>query len=90
MIKAQKIFSYLNHTIGVTKDGEQYVVLNVIDKETTSKFSFISKQSEVIDKVAKLQCEQYKDIRVFLNFYRDFNQKTRYSNWRVELLGCEV
>lgn len=30
MIKAQKIFSYLNHTISVTKDGEQYVVLCVI------------------------------------------------------------
>ena len=90
MIKAQKIFTFLNSTTGVTKDGEQYAVLNVIDKETTGKYSFISKDPQVIDKVIKLQCEQYKDIRVFLGFNKEFNQKTRYSNWRVELLGCDV
>lgn len=89
MIRTQKIFSYLNYGAGVTKDGEQYAYINVLDKDTSAKLNFVTKDPAVIDTVRKIQLDMYHDIRLILDFNKVFNKKTRYSNWQVELVGCE-
>lgn len=47
-----QVFSYIDKKVGVTKDGEQFIVLNVLSKDNR-KFNFISKEPNVIDKISQ-------------------------------------
>lgn len=89
MFKSKRVFSYLDNQISVTKDGEKYVSVSVIDKETTGKFSFISKNEEVINVFSHLDLQRFSDITLIVDFERVFNPNTRYSSWQPQLIGVE-
>lgn len=89
MFYSKKSFNYVNHQFGTTKDGEKYVSVSVIDAEDDSKYSFISKEENVINAFKQLQIAKFTEIRLVLGFEREFNPSTRFSNWRVYLIGVD-
>ena len=86
MITGTQIFSYIDKKIGVTKEGEQYILINVLSKDNR-KFNFISKNAEVIDKLSQTNFTKFQDIKLHFDFNREFNQEKRTSYWTCELLG---
>lgn len=89
MFKSKRVFSYLDNTIGVTKDGEKYVSVSVIDKDNDLKLSFISKDEELINVFSHLEKQKFSDITLIVEFSRVFNPNTRFSNWQPTLIGVE-
>ncbi|MFR8104702.1 MAG: hypothetical protein ACLU8F_06515 [Clostridia bacterium] len=87
MINGSAVFTYLGKKSGVTKDGEQYLALNVLTKDTKQKFSFVIKDSSIIDKVSSRKFIDFQDIKLFFNIDRVFNNETRYSHWEIQLVG---
>lgn len=90
MIRGSCVFSYVGSKTGVTKDGEKYIALNVLTKDSNKrKFSFVITNSEIIDKVASRKYVDFQDIKVFFDVIRVFNSQTRYSHWEVNVVGVE-
>ena len=87
MINGSGVFSYVLSSTGVNKDGEKYLVLDVLTKGTKKKVSFITKDEEVMNKLLSTKYVDFQDIKLHFSVIREFNPKTRYSNWNVELVG---
>jgi len=88
MITCKEEFNFIDKRVGVTKDGEQYISINVISKDN-KKFNFISKDNKLIDKVAPLNLQRFALIKLVLNFERVFNKEKRTSYWTCNLVGVE-
>lgn len=88
MIKGVQEFNFIDKRIGVTKDGEQYISINVLSKDNR-KFNFISKNTKLIDKIAPLNLQRFAPIKLVLDFERIYNQERRTSYWSCELVGVE-
>lgn len=86
MINGIQVFSYIDKKIGVTKDGEQYIALNVLSKDNR-KFNFISKSPEVIDKLSQASFTKFQDIKLHFDFNREFNKEKKISFWTCEVIG---
>lgn len=90
MFISEKKFCFLNKTKGVTKDGEEYIVFGVIDlNDDDRKYSFVSKDKNVIDKLKNQDIPKLSEITVLVGFENVFNSKTRYSNWQPVLVGVK-
>lgn len=88
MIKGTQEFNFIDKRVGVTKEGEQYISINVISKDN-KKFNFISKDTKLIDKISPLNLQRFAPIKLILDFERVFNKEKRTSYWTCELVGVE-
>ncbi len=88
MVKGTQEFNFIDKRIGVTKEGEQYISINVISKDNR-KFNFISKDVKLIDKISPLNLQRFAPIKLVLDFDRVFNTEKRTSYWTCELVGVE-
>lgn len=88
MITCKEEFNFIDKRVGVTKDGEQYISVNVLSKDN-KKFNFISKDSKLIDKLSPLNLQRFSPIKLILNFERVYNKERKTSFWSCTLLGVE-
>lgn len=88
MIIGQETFNFIDKRVGVTKEGENYISLNVISKDN-KKFNFISKNPDIIDKISPLNLQRFAVIKLKLGFSRVYNQEKKSSYWACEFLGVE-
>lgn len=88
MIKGQATFNYIDKLVGVTKDGEKYISLNVISKDN-EKVNFISRDDELINKIGSLNISRFAPIKLTFETNRVWNSEKRFSYWDVVLLGVE-
>lgn len=88
MIKGQELFNFIDKRVGVTKDGEQYLSINVIAKDNR-KFNFITKNPDVIDKLAGINIQRFSQIKLLFDFDRVYNRERKTSYWTCELLGVD-
>lgn len=87
MFEGNGIFTYIDLKTGVNDDGEKYIVLNVLDKKSKRKIGFVIKNPIVMDKVLEKKLIDFQDLKLFFVVDKIYNQKTRFSNWQVELIG---
>ena len=85
MINGNGIFSYVATSTGVNSDGEKYLILEVLTKSTKKKVNFITKDEELINKILLNKYVDFQDIKLQFLVTKEFNIKTRYSNWAVQL-----
>lgn len=88
MITCKEEFNFIDKRVGVTKEGEQYISINVISKDN-KKFNFISKDTKLIDRISPLNLQRFAPIKLQLNFERTFNREKRTSYWTCSLVGVE-
>ena len=88
MISCKEEFNFIDKKIAVTKDGEQYISINVLSKNN-KKFNFISKDTKLIDKLSPLNLQKFATVKLILDFERIYNKERRTSYWTCELLGVE-
>lgn len=88
MITCKEEFNFIDKRVGVTKDGEQYITINVLSKDNR-KFNFISKDSKLIEKIAPLNLQRFAPIRLIVDFERVYNKEKRTSYWACNLVGVE-
>lgn len=81
--------NFIDKVVGVTKDGERFVSVNVIPLNDTKKFNFISKDDEVINYFKTCEFKRFEEITVLIGFNREFNQEKRTSYWSANLVGVE-
>lgn len=86
MIHGTQIFSYIDKKLGVTKNGEQYIAINVLSKDNR-KFTFISKIPEVIDKLGQVSLTKFQDVKLQFKFDREYNIEKKTSYWSCEIVG---
>lgn len=86
MINGVQVFSYIDKKVGVTKDGEQFIAVNVLSKDN-KKFNFISKSPEVIDKLSQSNFTKFQDIKLHFDFTREYNREKKVSYWICEIVG---
>lgn len=89
MFKGSNVFTYLSKKSGVTKEGESYLAINVLTKNSKRPVSFFITDINLIDEINSRQFTDYQDIKLIVEINRVFNVKTRYTNWQVELIGVE-
>lgn len=89
MFISEKTFNFIEKTKGITKDGDKYISVSVIDSDDNSKYSFYSKDDDVISSLSKLQISRFADITLIISFEKVFNPKTRFSNWQPLLVGVK-
>lgn len=86
MFKSSQVFTFIDTASGVTQDGEKYFAINVMSKGThKKKLSFITKDTELINKIAQMKFIDFQDIVLTVVFSRLINQN-RYSYWNCELI----
>lgn len=88
MIKGQATFNYIDKVVGVTKNGEKYISLNVLSKDN-EKINFISKDETLINKIGALNITKFSPIKLNFETNRVFNCEKRVSYWTVELIGVD-
>lgn len=88
IIKGVQEFNFIDKHIGVTKDGEQYISINVISKDN-KKFNFISKNTDLIDKISPLNLQRFAIVKLILGFEKIYNKEKRTSYWTCDLIGVE-
>ncbi len=88
MITGKQKFNFIDKRVGVTKDGEQYISINVLSVDNR-KFNFISKDSDLINKVAPLNLQKFAPVTLVVKFERVYNNERRTSYWTCELVGVE-
>lgn len=88
MIICHEEFNFIDKRVGVTKDGEQYISLNVLSKDN-KHFNFISKNTKLIDKISPLNIQKFSNVKLVLEFERVFNKEKRTSYWTVNLVDVE-
>lgn len=81
--------NFLDKVVGVTKDGEKYISVNVIPANDTKKFNFISKNDDVINAFNTYDFKRFEEITISVGFFREFNQEKRTSYWSATLVGVE-
>ena len=70
MITCKEEFNFIDKRVGVTKDGEKYLSLNVLSKDNR-KFNFITKDTKLIDKVGPLNIQKFAIIKLTIDFERN-------------------
>lgn len=88
MITCKEEFNFVDKRQGVTKDGEQYLSINVLSKDN-KKFNFISKDTKLIDRISPLNLQRFSIIKLILGFERVYNKEKRTSYWTCNLVGVE-
>ena len=88
MIKGFETFNFIDKRIGVTKEGEQYISINVLSNDN-KKLNFISKDTKLIDKISPLNIQKFSPIKLHFDIDRVFNAEKRVSYWSVNLIGVE-
>lgn len=88
VIKGTQEFNFIDKRVGVTKEGEQYISINVLAKDN-KKFNFISKDEKLIDKIAPINLQRFALIKLVLGFDKVYNSEKRISYWNCELIGVE-
>lgn len=88
MIISKETFNFIDKREGITKDGERYLSLNVLSKDNR-KFNFITKDTDLINKVSPLNLQRFAPIKIVLDFDRVFNKEKRISYWSCEFVGVE-
>ena len=88
MVTCKEEFNFIDKRISVTKEGEQYLSINVISKDN-KKFNFISKDTKLIDRISPLNLQRFSPIKLILGFERVFNKEKRTSYWTCQLIGVE-
>ncbi len=88
MITCKEEFNFIDKRVGMTKDNEQYISINVLTKDN-KKFNFISRDKKLIDKIAPLNLQRFSVIKLILCFEREFNKEKRTSYWTCNLVGVE-
>ena len=88
MVLAKETFNFIDKREGITKDGEKYLSLNVLSKDNR-KFNFITKDTELINKISPLNLQKFSQIKLLLDFERVFNKEKRTSYWTCSLVGVE-
>ena len=81
--------NFVDKSVGVTKDGEKYISINVIPINGTKKFNFISKDDNVIEYFNSYDFKRFEEIIISVDFNREFNQEKRTSYWSATLVGVE-
>ncbi len=90
MFKGQGIFTYLTKRVGVTKDGVQYLCLDVVSKDLKKlKYGFIITDTSLIDKISQRQFHDYQDVKLFFEVSRVFNKEKRVNYWDVSVVDVE-
>lgn len=88
MVQGVQEFNFVDKRVGVTKENEQYISINVISKDNR-KFNFISKDKKLIDKISPLNLQRFAPIKLILSFDKIYNNEKRTSYWKCELVGVE-
>ena len=88
MISCKEEFNFIDKRVGVTKEGEQYISINVLSKDN-KKFNFISKDEKIINRISPLNLQRFAPIKLILSFERVFNKEKRTSYWTCGLVGVE-
>ena len=86
MINGTQIFSYIEKKVGVNQDGEKYLALNVLSKNN-KKFSFLVKNTDLIDKISQLNFTKFQDIKLHFDFDREYNREKKTAYWTCEVIG---
>lgn len=88
MVLAKDTFYFIDKREGINKDGEKYLTINVLSKDNR-KFNFITKDTELINKVSPLNLQRFSPIKLVLDFEREFNREKRISYWTCSFVGIE-
>ena len=88
MVVAKEMFNFIDKREGITKDGEKYLSINVLSKDNR-KFNFITKDTDLINKISPLNLQKFSQIKLVLNFERVYNREKRTSYWTCNLVGVE-
>lgn len=88
MINGNAKFYFIDKLVGVTKEGEQYLSINVLS-EDNRKFNFITKDPKIIDRLAPLNIQKFALVKLTFSIDKIFNPETRFSHWNVSLTGVE-
>lgn len=88
MIKGQETFNFIDKRVGVTKDGEQYLAINVLSKDN-EKINFVTKNIKLIDKIGSLNVARFAPIKLQFETNRLYNKEKRFYYWSVELIGVD-
>lgn len=86
MINGVQIFSFISKSVGITKEGEKFLALNVLSKDNR-KFNFITKTPDVIDKISQTNFTKFQDVKLQFNFDREYNRDKKTSYWTCEIVG---
>lgn len=89
MFICEKSFNFVDRINGITKDGEKYISISVIDPEDNRKYSFLTTDEKLISKISNIQIARFNEITLILGFEKVFNSRTRFSNWNVYLVGVK-
>ena len=88
MITCKEEFNFIDKRVGVTKDGEKYLSINVLSKDNR-KFNFITKDTELINKISPLNLQKFSVIKLIVDFERVYNREKRTSYWSCNWVGVE-
>ena len=88
MVVAKEMFNFIDKREGITKNGDKYLSINVLSKDNR-KFNFITKDTDLINKISPLNLQKFSQIKLVLNFERVYNREKRTSYWTCELIGVE-
>lgn len=88
MIKGVETFNFIDKRVGVTKEGEQYIAINVITKDN-EKVNFVSKNPDVIDALGSININRFAPIKLKFETNRKYNKEKKFYFWAVELIGVE-
>ena len=88
MVVDKEMFNFIDKREGITKEGDKYLSINVLSKDNR-KFNFITKDTDLINKISPLNLQKFSQIKLVLNFERVFNREKRTSYWTCELIGVE-
>lgn len=88
MISAKELFNFIDKRVGVTKEGEKYLCVNVLSKDNR-KFSFVTKDVNLIDKISPLNIQKFSPIKLIFEFDRVYNKEKNVSYWSCEFKGVE-
>ena len=82
-------FNYVDKSMGVTKDGEKYLSINVIPINDTKKYNFLTKDEEVMNLFNTMEFKRFEEITLVIKFTREFNFERKTSYWSPMLIGVE-
>ena len=89
MFICEEKFNYVDKSMGVTKDGEKYLSLNVIPINDQKKYNFLTKDDEIINLINSLEFKRFQEITLQIKFIREFNFEKRTSYWFPQLVGVD-
>lgn len=88
MFVAKEQFYFIDKREGTTKEGERYLIVNVLSKDSKN-FNFITKDKELINAISPLNLQKFAPVKLHLGFLREYNRDKRSSYWTCNLIGIE-